>query len=59
LGLEGRNIRDALTFEAWYDLHCNDVTCLAAELGCDREACFDLENFTEKCYEGYLNDFQQ
>ncbi len=48
-----------LELDEWYDKNEQDLTCLFAETGADRELDFDMEQLQEKLYEEYLNDSKQ
>ena len=47
-----------LDYEAWYNANEQDLTCMAAESGADRERGFDSEAFAEEQYEKYLKEFK-
>lgn len=48
------NPQTPLEYEAWYDAHEQELTCMAAESGADRERGFDSEAFAEAQYAHYL-----
>jgi hypothetical protein len=46
-----------LEYEAWYNANEQELTCMAAESGADRERGFDSEAFAEEQYDKYLKTF--
>lgn len=45
-----------LSYDDWFDQHCDELNIKFAETGADREMCFDLEKELEKEYFKYVNE---
>ena len=55
-------MKELLTYEEWCDINEQELTCIFAETGRDREMCYDREADEEFIYdhiETYSHDYPQ